>query len=620
MKIRNPHLCILGCLFGALFQTPASSFTFEGLPGTPLTPSATPLGHLGLMVGLSALGHSDESMVLSDRFLHTLDGVTDTADIKDLESGTLRLNVAMGLGRHLDLGLSIPFHADFIGDTKAEDLSGMGPGDPSLTAKLGLPLVGDYVWGAALLGSATLPSKSPAGFLPKHTGYLEGHDSATGIVAPPRYFSTFGFGGSVMALTTVDLTRLELPVPLRASAGVGIKNPGLGGNRLLAGGSLEWVPLPFLQFHGDLQTESKIDDPGLGKDWMVASGGFTATSDDGIFFSLSVQKALSERPFEEFQKTSDAGVFEYKARSLPDLSLGIVIGWSGSFLSLDSDGDGIPDKQDPCPHEKEDFDGYQDFDGCPDDDNDQDSVPDVHDKCPNDPEDRDGFQDEDGCPDPDNDMDGIPDGRDKCPNEAEDKDGFEDFDGCPDLDNDKDGILDPQDKCPVQAEDKDGFEDTDGCPDPDNDKDGIPDERDKCPNEPENFNGFEDGDGCPDVARQQGLPLEKRFTLKGVQFHSGTSELLTGSYAALDSLVETMKINPGTMIEIRGYMDNKGSELEQFRLSEARAMAVRNYLLSRGLAPAAVLARGMGSREPIASNNTAAGRAQNRRIEVYRLN
>src|SRR4029079_3599171 len=65
-----------------------------------------------------------------------------------------------------------------------------------------------------------------------------------------------------------------------------------------------------------------------------------------------------------------------------------------------------------------------------------------------DPEDFDDFEDEDGCPDPDNDRDGIPDKDDQCPNEPEDKDGFEDADGCPDPDNDKDGIPDVKDRCP----------------------------------------------------------------------------------------------------------------------------------------------------------------------------
>ena len=101
------------------------------------------------------------------------------------------------------------------------------------------------------------------------------------------------------------------------------------------------------------------------------------------------------------------------------------------FYSSDWDGDGIINDNDLCPDEAEDFDGYQDEDGCPDVDNDGDGILDVNDKCPNEAEDIDGYQDEDGCPDVDNDGDGIPDVKDKCPNEAEDFNGYEDEDGCP---------------------------------------------------------------------------------------------------------------------------------------------------------------------------------------------
>jgi OmpA-OmpF porin, OOP family len=65
----------------------------------------------------------------------------------------------------------------------------------------------------------------------------------------------------------------------------------------------------------------------------------------------------------------------------------------------DTDGDGIPDHRDQCPHEPEDFDGFEDEDVCWDPDNDGDGIPDVDDACPDEPEDFDGFEDEDGCPD-----------------------------------------------------------------------------------------------------------------------------------------------------------------------------------------------------------------------------
>jgi outer membrane protein OmpA-like peptidoglycan-associated protein len=98
-------------------------------------------------------------------------------------------------------------------------------------------------------------------------------------------------------------------------------------------------------------------------------------------------------------------------------------------------------------------------------DGDGDGVADADDECPDEPEDFDGFQDNDGCPDYDNDGDGILDSEDQCPNQAEDFDGFEDEDGCPDLDNDGDGIVDANDRCPNEAENFNGFEDSDGCPD-----------------------------------------------------------------------------------------------------------------------------------------------------------
>ena len=176
-----------------------------------------------------------------------------------------------------------------------------------------------------------------------------------------------------------------------------------------------------------------------------------------------------------------------------------ILGLIYAVEKRDRDDDGILDSVDQCPTDKEDRDGNEDSDGCPDPDNDLDTVPDAVDKCPNQAEDQDNFEDRDGCPDPDNDKDGIPDVSDQCPNEPETKNGFKDDDGCPDeADKDQDGVPDARDKCPDEAEDTDGFQDTDGCPDLDNDNDGIPDAQDECIDEPENRNKFEDEDGCPD--------------------------------------------------------------------------------------------------------------------------
>lgn len=103
-----------------------------------------------------------------------------------------------------------------------------------------------------------------------------------------------------------------------------------------------------------------------------------------------------------------------------------------SPIPPDRDKDGILDEKDKCPDQPEDFDGFEDEDGCPDLDNDGDGIKDEFDRCPNDPEDKDNWQDEDGCPDYDNDADGIPDTKDAAPNLPETINGYKDDDGMPD--------------------------------------------------------------------------------------------------------------------------------------------------------------------------------------------
>jgi OOP family OmpA-OmpF porin len=251
-------------------------------------------------------------------------------------------------------------------------------------------------------------------------------------------------------------------------------------------------------------------------------------------------------------------------------------------------------------------------------DRDGDGIPDNLDKCPNEAEDKDGFQDEDGCPDLDNDGDGIPDSRDKCPNDPEDKDGFQDEDGCPDLDNDGDGIPDALDKCPNEPEDKDGFQDEDGCPDPDNDNDGIPDARDKCPNEPETFNNYQDADGCPDE-----VPAAvKKFTgvIQGINFKTGSAEILAGSYVVLDRAVKVLQDYPEVNLEISGHTDSRGKADYNLDLSQRRADSVKTYFVQRQIASGRLQAIGYGLTRPIADNKTSSGRGTNRRTEFRLIN
>ena len=241
-------------------------------------------------------------------------------------------------------------------------------------------------------------------------------------------------------------------------------------------------------------------------------------------------------------------------------------------------------------------------------DTDGDGILDKNDKCPNEPEDKDGFEDEDGCPDADNDKDGLPDVDDKCPNEPEDKDGFDDADGCPDPDNDKDGILDKDDKCP----DVPGSKENQGCPDKDTDGDTVLDRVDKCPDVP----GPADNDGCP---KQKFIVVTKdKIELKQkVHFATGKDKIMPDSFAMLNEIADVLKSRPEIRVRIEGHTDSRGSAKLNTKLSQGRADSVRRFLIERGVDGGRMEAQGFGPSRPIADNRTNQGREKNRRVEFF---
>jgi OOP family OmpA-OmpF porin len=284
----------------------------------------------------------------------------------------------------------------------------------------------------------------------------------------------------------------------------------------------------------------------------------------------------------------------------------------------DRDGDGYKDDVDQCPDDPEDFDDFEDEDGCPEPDNDKDGILDDVDKCPNEPETKNGYQDEDGCPDSDThdrDGDGNPDDVDKCPDEPEDFDKFEDEDGCPDPDNDKDGIKDIVDACPNDPEDKDGFEDTDGCPDPDNDHDRILDKDDKCPNEPETYNGYQDDDGCPDQGLSD-IHKGKIVTMKPIYFETDKDIIKPESFPVVDAVAAAINGNPWIeQVEIQGHADERGDDAHNLDLTERRAASVRRALEERNVLPSKLKSHGYGETKPICKEHNESCWSKNRRVE-----
>jgi len=284
----------------------------------------------------------------------------------------------------------------------------------------------------------------------------------------------------------------------------------------------------------------------------------------------------------------------------------------------DRDRDGIKDDVDQCPDDPEDFDDYEDSDGCPDPDNDRDGILDVEDDCPMIPEDRDGDEDEDGCPEGeqgDRDGDTILDVNDRCPDDPEDRDGYQDTDGCPDPDNDGDTIKDVDDLCPNDPEDRDGFNDIDGCPDVDNDQDRILDVDDDCPNEPETYNGTEDDDGCPDQGRVLVTGTDVVIMDK-IYFQTDSAVILPVSYDILNQVAATLNSNRQiTLIDVQGHADERNTDEYNIRLTQDRANAVVEYLVRQGVAPDRLLATGYGERCPIDPGHNDRAWEKNRRVE-----
>ncbi|GAA0872614.1 OmpA family protein [Gangjinia marincola] len=259
-----------------------------------------------------------------------------------------------------------------------------------------------------------------------------------------------------------------------------------------------------------------------------------------------------------------------------------------SFGGKDTDGDGIYDKNDECPEVA----GLEQFNGCPD--TDLDGIEDRKDACPEEA----GLAEFDGCPDTDG--DGVPDPKDDCPTEA----GLASLNGCPDADGD--GIKDGDDKCPDEA----GVAENDGCPWPDTDGDGVLDKDDQCPD----VAGTVANNGCPEVTEEVQKTLNEYA--KTILFDTGKSTIKAESQQVIDDIIEILKEYPSAKFSVDGHTDSVGSEKNNQRLSQERALSVKNALVSGGIDEFRLSAEGFGESKPIAPNNTRKGRAQNRRVEI----
>ncbi len=329
-----------------------------------------------------------------------------------------------------------------------------------------------------------------------------------------------------------------------------------------------------------IQRTSVIDpflEIGGGYTWVDEIGAGTVNGGLGlnIWFSENLGLTLQSSYKHAFE---DYGVKHFQH----------LAGISVKFGGTDTDGDGIYDKDDACPEVA----GLEAFNGCPDSDG--DGIEDSKDSCPNEA----GSKEMNGCPDADG--DGVADKDDACPNEA----GLPALAGCPDADSD--GVADKDDECPNEA----GPAENQGCPWPDADGDGVLDKDDQCPQ----VAGTVANQGCPEVTEE----VQKQLNdyARTILFDTGKSSIKAESTSVMVDIITILKEYPTAKFTVEGHTDSVGSEKLNQSLSESRALSVKEFLVDKGIEEFRLSAVGYGESKPIATNNTRAGRTQNRRVEI----
>ena len=201
--------------------------------------------------------------------------------------------------------------------------------------------------------------------------------------------------------------------------------------------------------------------------------------------------------------------------------------------------------------------------------------------------------------DPDSDGDGVKDSMDRCPNTPAGQ--AVDASGCP-LDSDGDGVVDADDQCPDTV--RGAVVDARGC-ELDDDNDGVVNRLDECPDTAAGVRV--DVNGCE---------IKDVIELPGVNFETNSDRLLPGADDVLRDAAATLQKYPDLVVEVAGHTDSAGAADYNQGLSERRAATVRDYLINAGAGEANLSARGYGEADPIDDNNTADGRARNRRVEL----
>jgi len=517
--------------------------TFEpviGPHGTFTLDRAETIGHLETTAGLY-LDYLSEPFVVK-----RTDGGTESIIDQQLAAD---LVAGIGLFDRARLGVHLPIYFANSGSIGETSFEGSGIGDLTFQPKLRILKQPEAPLGLGLLVDVSVPTGNADQFI----------GSSTATAAPVALVDR-----------KIGRTTLETNLGLRFQENQAVRDVEVG-NRFTYGLGAEYALVQdMLQVGLEVFGHTPLQEPfGLDRSSPLETlVGAKVTPGSGITISSGIGAGL----------IGGIGAPEFRAF--------VGVSYAPPAESTkDPDGDGIKGDADECPKKAEDFDGYEDDDGCPDPDNDGDGVPDDEDACPMEPADDPSG---DGCP----------------VDEDEEAEEAEASDEAAGDDDDQGGRSD--DKTEEKAVAKPASPQ-------DSDDDGVSDSNDKCPQVP----GVGYKNGCPPDERMVELKESSIDVLEKIYFKTDSAELEEESHRLLDQVALLLRLNPQLKrVEIQGHTDDSGSEEYNQKLSERRAASVRRYLVEEaGISSDRLTSEGYGASEPKVSNDSKENRAKNRRVE-----
>ena len=370
MKQKNIAIAGLAITVAAVSAAYANNLNTGGLSGVNNTYTAYSIGRGSYELGLSFKGEYGHEA------LHEfLPG--GAVELKDVVLLSQDLFLAYGLTNWMDVAADLPVYQDRIDGF--DDFTA-GIGDLGLSVKIMHPgMKTDALLRLAYVLRATLPTGNfDQGYFARDPMFA--HVSQTNLGGA---FTSDGFNLNPSLAWTLDFTRLRAPKPWLIHLNLGVdallypdqkENIPQENSSMKAGLAVEWLASRdwsvYLDFYGKSRIANITDGPFLeifAKDRLVLALGTQGRFKSGLTAALAVEGGLStQENFTRWSLVSEGEVRDYGIQPTPIVGATVTLGFGRTGTKADSDFDRNPNATDKCPQDAEDYDGYEDEDGCPD--------------------------------------------------------------------------------------------------------------------------------------------------------------------------------------------------------------------------------------------------------------